>query len=109
MQKLDGISAIGDSLLMDDLKPHVKFFNLPNADLVTQCDEDDKWSPHPMIDSICQYWRDHNKLSDKQKWVLAFFLAYGTVGKGSKKPQDASDEYVGPRKDKYYDDEEVPF
>lgn len=87
-------------------KSHVTLFNLPIEELVTLCDEDDKWNPQPIIDSICQYYRDYKKLSEKQRWVLAFFLAYGTISKHDNK-KDAADEYVGPRK--RYNDEEVPF
>lgn len=86
------------------VKPHVRYFNLPTATLIKLINDDDKWRPTNAVISICQYFCDNHKITDKQKWLLAFYLAYGP-----KPIPDASDEYVGSRGIKDFPEGDLPF
>ena len=92
-----------------DKKPlHILLFELPDDALVVKCEESD-FDPHPKIDSICQWWHDYERLSEKQKWCLAYFAAYGTVdGKPPSKWESKEGEGEG-RHPQPYDDDDIPF
>ena len=91
---------------------HIQMFALPSAELVGECEESD-FDPHPKIDSICQWWRDYKKLSEKQKWCLAYFAAYGTVDRKPPSKWESEDDHYDaldegtPHPDGWDDD--IPF
>lgn len=77
-------------------KLHVQKFELDEADLVQEA-EDSDYDQTNIIISICQQWRDKGYISEKQRWALAFFVAYG--------PRDDHDR----EPIKSIDDEDIPF
>ena len=81
---------------------HVKLFAYPDDALVIMC-EDSDFDMSDKVVSICQYWRDKRYLSEKQKWCLAYFAAYGS---NSKEERDNPNPLQPHRS---IDDDDIPF
>lgn len=78
-----------------------KLFEWPDDSIVIKCEEKLESQFDHKIQSICDYWHDKRRLSEKQKWCLCFFLTEGTSSK-SAQPSQA-------RRYDPLDDDDIPF
>ena len=94
---------------MIEPKKHEKLFNYPDDALVILCEDHEQFEATDKVLSICQYWRDKRYLSEKQKWVLAYFAAYGTDSRTAS-ANTTDDENPNPPKGRStIDDDDIPF
>lgn len=82
-------------------KLHTIMFNLPVEKLIEKCEASPYEQSNKVI-SIIQYYLDTKKLSEKQRWVLAYFAAYG-----NRSADDQHNDITVAHKT--FDDEDVPF
>ena len=78
-----------------------KLFDYPDDSIVIKCELKLESQFDHKIQSICDYWHDKRRISEKQKWCLCFFLVEGS----SSKPADKRPAYSP----KDYPDDDIPF
>ena len=93
-----------ERLAADAAKPKseaAKLFDWPDDSIVIKCEEKLESQFDHKIQSICDYWHDKRRLSEKQKWCLCYFLTEGT----STKPVDKRYAYSPDD----FPDDDIPF
>lgn len=95
-----------------EVSEHERMFNLPDDALVIKAENRmEATKIDYKIDSICNYWHEKRRLSDKQKWCLAFYVAYGSSEKPQAKSESKSANSYKPFEPYSYDDkdDDIPF